>query len=64
MNKNDPKINESIAFRAILFCLAWTTLFLESILTLVAGLNKGIFKKEILSEKTNLGFDFEIIIKS
>ena len=39
-------------------------IFIEAIIILVNGLKKGIFKKEVLSNKSNLGFDIDIIMKS
>ena len=37
------------------------SLFVESIIIIISIFKKGIFKKEILSKETNLGFD--LIIK-
>ena len=37
--------------------------FLESIYVLVKGADKGILKKEVLSKKSDLGFDIDIIVK-
>ncbi len=38
-------------------------IFLESICTLLKGIRKGIFKKEILTKTSGLGFDIDIIMK-
>ncbi len=39
-------------------------LFVQSIYTLIKGIKRGVLKKEVLSEKSNLGFDLDIIVKS
>ena len=38
--------------------------FIDSIWTLMKAIKTGIIRKEVLSEKSNLGFDLDIIIKS
>ncbi len=61
-NKN-PKSNNnnSIADNFIILIFSIISLFVESILIIISFFKKGILKKEILSEKTDLGFD--LIIK-
>ncbi len=59
--KRDPK--GSLSYQAIFFGLTLAILFYDSILLLLTGLRRGIFKKEVLSRKSKLGFDFKIILK-
>ena len=61
-NKN-PKLNNknSITNNFIILIFSIVSLFLESIIIIISLFKKGIVKKEILSEKTDLGFD--LIIK-
>ncbi len=47
----------------ITLILGTALLFLESIYILFSIFRKGLFKKEILSETSTLGFDIEIIEK-
>jgi hypothetical protein len=61
-NKDPKKINNnSIANNFIILIFSIISLFVESIITIISLFKKGIFKKEILSKKTDLGFD--LIIK-
>ena len=53
--------NNSITYNFIILMFSSISLFVESILTIISLFKKGIFKKEILSKKTDLGFD--LIIK-
>ena len=53
--------NNSITYNYIILIFSIISLFVESILTIISLFKKGIFKKEILSKKTDLGFD--LIIK-
>ena len=53
--------NNSITNNFILLLFSIISLFFESIIIIFSLFKKGIFKKEILSKKTNLGFD--LIIK-
>jgi hypothetical protein len=53
--------NNSIVYNSIILILSIISLFVESIITIISLFKKGIFKKEILSKKTDLGFD--LIIK-
>ena len=59
----DPKIinNNSITNNFIILVFSIISLFVESIITIISLFKKGFFKKEILSKKTDLGFD--LIIK-
>ena len=59
-NKN-PKNNHSITNDFIILIFSFISLFLESIIIIISIFKKGILKKEVLSKKTNLGFD--LIIK-
>ena len=53
--------NNSITNKFIILILTILSLFFESIIIIISLFKKGIFKKEVLSKKTNLGFD--LIIK-
>ena len=53
--------NNSITYNFIILIISTISLFVESIITIISFFKKGIFKKEILSKKTDLGFD--LIIK-
>jgi len=57
------KKNNSLVDNYILFVLIITILFLNSIKTLLEFFSYGIFKKEILTIKSNLGFDMKIKMK-
>jgi len=48
----------------ILVGLIAIVLFIESVMTLLSYFRKGILKKQVLTGKTNLGFDFKIIMKN
>ncbi len=62
-NKNSTaKKNNSLASDFIIILFSVVFLFIESIVIILSLLKKGIFKREILSKKTNLGFD--LIIKN
>ncbi len=62
---NDKKIvpKKSFSHSTIFLGITLAILFLDSVMILLSGIKKGIFKKEILSKKSNIGFDFKIIIK-
>ena len=61
-NKNTrTKNNNSITNNFIILIFSAISLFLESIIIIISLFKKGIFKREILSNKTDLGFD--LIIK-
>tara|TARA_Y100000991_G_scaffold39394_1_gene27392 strand:- start:268 stop:459 length:192 start_codon:yes stop_codon:yes gene_type:complete len=47
----------------IIFFLFISILFFESLKTLSGIFTYGILKKEILTTKSNLGFDFKIKVK-
>ena len=55
------KKNNSIINNFIISIFSIFSLFLESIIIIISLFKRGILKKEVLSEKTNLGFD--LIIK-
>ena len=62
-NKNEKQNKKtSITNNFIILILSIISLFIESLIIIISLFKKGIFKKEILSEKTDLGFD--LIIKS
>ncbi len=55
--------NNSLSDNYIVFILFITILFFNSIKVLSELFSYGIFKKEILTLKSNLGFDMTIKIK-
>ena len=59
----DPntKKNNSITNNFIILIFSIILLFVESIVIIISLFKKGFLKKEILSKKTDLGFD--LIIK-
>ena len=57
----NPKNNISITNNFIILIFSVISLFFESIIIIISLSKKGILKREILSKKTNLGFD--LIIK-
>ena len=59
LNKKKGNLVDSI----IVFILFVSVLTFKSLKTLSALFTYGIFKKEILTNKSNLGFDFKIKIK-
>ena len=59
-NTNSKK-NNSITHNFIILIFSVISLFFESIIIIISLSKKGILKREILSKKTNLGFD--LIIK-
>ncbi len=61
IQKSLTENNNSITNKFIILIFSIISLFLESIIIIISFSKKGIFKKEILSKKTNLGFD--LIIK-
>ena len=65
MDKKDTQYsiekNNSITNNFIILIFSILSLFFESIIIIISLFKKGILKKEILSKKTNLGFD--LIIK-
>ena len=61
-NKNTKQNkNNSITHNFIILIFSVISLFFESIIIIISLPKKGILKREILSKKTNLGFD--LIIK-
>ena len=59
--KSSIEKNTSITNNFIIILFSILSLFFESIIIIISLFKKGIFKKEVLSKKTNLGFD--LIIK-
>ena len=60
--KGPKHVNDnSITNNFIILIFSIISLFIESTITIISFFKKGIFKKEILSKKTDLGFD--LIIK-
>ena len=61
-NKNPKQLNNnSIVNNFIILILSIISIFLESIIIIISLFKEGILKKEILSRRTDLGFD--LIIK-
>ena len=61
-NKNPkPNNKNSITNNFIILIFSIISLFVESTIIIISLFKKGIVKKEILSKKTDLGFD--LIIK-
>ena len=61
-NKNKQMdSNNTITNHFIILIFSIISLFIDSIIIIMSFFKKGILKKEILSRKTNLGFD--LIIK-
>ncbi len=61
INKSSIETNNSVIDNFIIVLFSIITLFLESIMIIISFFKKGVFKKEILSKRTDLGFD--LIIK-
>jgi len=57
----NPNPNNSFTNNFIILIFSIISLFVESILIIISIFKKGILKKEILTKKTDLGFD--LIIK-
>ena len=62
-NSQKPPIERAnwITTNFIILIFSIISLFIESIIIIISLFKKGILKKEVLSKKTNLGFD--LIIK-
>ena len=64
-NEANPKYSrekdDSMTHNFIIMIFSLLSLFIESIIIITSFFKKGILKKEVLSKKTNLGFD--LIIK-
>ena len=61
--KSSKTKSNSITNSFIILLFSIVSLFIESIVIIFSLFKKGIFKKEILTNKTNLGFDIIIKIK-
>ncbi len=59
---NDMK--NDITSISIYSILTIAIIFFESIIVLLNAIKNGIWKKEVLSSDSKLGFDIDIIIKS
>tara|TARA_B100000700_G_C14723277_1_gene704772 strand:- start:1 stop:189 length:189 start_codon:yes stop_codon:yes gene_type:complete len=59
MKKQENKTS-SIVNNFIILILSIISLFVESIIIIISSFRKGILKREILSKKTDLGFDLII----
>ena len=63
MNNLLNKKRNNLVDSVIIFFLLISVLIFESLKTLTGFFTYGIFKKEVLTTKSNLGFDFKIKIK-
>ena len=63
MNNLSSEKGASLVDTFIIFFLIISIMFFESLKTLSRLFTYGIFKKEILTNKSNLGFDFKIKIR-
>ena len=63
MNNLSSERKSSLVDPFIIFFLILFIVFFESLKTLSRLFTYGIFKKEILTNKSNLGFDFKIKIR-
>ena len=63
MNKLLNKKRSYLVDSIMIFFLLISFLIFESLKTLSGIFTYGIFKKEILTTKSNLGFDFKIKIR-
>ena len=61
IKKHSAKRDKSITNDFIILIFSVISLFIESIMIIFSFFKKGILKKEILSKKTDIGFD--LIIK-
>ena len=60
IKKSGNKQKENIGYNFILITILLLILFFESIYIIISIIKKGIFKKEILTRKSNIGFDISI----
>ena len=61
IQKSSKESNHSVTNNFIILIIYIISIFFESITIIISLFKKGIFKKEVLSKKTYLGFD--LIIK-
>ena len=61
-NQSQPKTLSKTIYNCVVFIIAIAIVFFESIFTLVSIFKFGFLKKEILTTKSDIGFD--IIIKN
>ena len=62
MLKNSTSKGNNIVYNFIITTLAASILLIESIYILLCAFKTGFLKKEVLTKKSNVGFD--IVIKS
>ena len=55
---------KDLVSKSIFYFITIFIVFINSVYILIRGFQKGILKKEVLSTKSNLGFDIDIVIKS
>ena len=63
MKDIEIKKEKRIVSSFIIFLLTILILFIDSLFILLNISKKGLLKKEILSSKSNIGFDVKIIMK-
>ena len=61
-NANEPYKAKGLVNKFIFFQIIMLVLFIESIFVLASLIKRGVYKKEVLSIKSKLGFD--LIIKN
>ncbi len=61
--KEEMWSSSSPSHKVILWGLIIIILFLDSLLVIASAIKRGFLKKEVLSENSNFGFDFKIIMK-
>ncbi len=57
-------MKEKLTENAIYSLILAFFIFTEAAWTLLSSFWKGIYKKEVLETKSNLGFDFKIIVRN
>ena len=62
-DKGQLERDKSSIYPAMIILLGAIVLFIESVYILFSIFWRGLFKKEVLSEQSTLGFDIEIIQK-
>ncbi len=63
MGKTQSKKKINITQNFIIVLITIFLVFIEALMTIISSIQKGIFKKEILTKKSDLGFDISISIK-
>lgn len=54
---------EKLTSQAIFLLLISFILFIESIITILKGINNGLRRKEVLTKTANIGFNLDIIVR-